>query len=29
MSYASLARIDLAFSCPGENPALETLGVGG
>ena len=29
MSYASLARNDLAFSYPGENPALETLGVGG
>ncbi len=29
MSYASLARNDLAFSYPGENPALETWGVGG
>jgi len=29
MSYASLARNDLAFSYPGENPSLETLGVGG
>lgn len=29
MSYASLARNNLAFSYPGENPALETWGVGG
>ncbi len=29
MSYASLARNDRAFSCPGENPALEVLGIGG
>ena len=29
MSYSSLARNDLAFSYPGENPALETLGIGG
>jgi len=29
MSYKSLARHDLLFSCPGERPALVTLGVGG
>ena len=29
MSYKSLARNDLAFSYPGENPALEVWGVGG
>jgi len=29
MTYRSLARNDLAFSYPGENPALETYGVGG
>jgi hypothetical protein len=29
MSYASLARNDRAFSCPGERPALVSLGVGG
>jgi len=29
MSYRSLARNDRVFSCPGENPALEVLGVGG
>ncbi len=29
MSYASLARNDLAFSYPGEDRSLEKLGVGG
>jgi len=29
MSYRSLARHDRVFSCPGENPALEVVGVGG
>ena len=29
MSYRSLARHDRVFSCPGENPALEVIGVGG
>jgi len=29
MSYKSLARHDRVFSCPGENPALEVVGVGG
>ena len=29
MSYASLAKHRLVFSCPGEKPALEMLGVGG
>ncbi|MCD6392723.1 MAG: hypothetical protein J7M40_04365, partial [Planctomycetes bacterium] len=29
MSYDSLARNDRAFSYPGENPALDVLGVGG
>ncbi|UCD57667.1 MAG: hypothetical protein JSV16_00735, partial [Candidatus Hydrogenedentota bacterium] len=29
MSYASLARNDLAFSYPGESPSLVALGVGG
>ena len=29
MSYRSLAKNSLAFSYPGENPALETWGVGG
>jgi len=29
MSYRSLARNDRAFSYPGENPSLDTLGVGG
>jgi hypothetical protein len=29
MSYKSLARNDRSFSYPGENPALDVLGVGG
>jgi len=29
MSYRSLARHDRVFSYPGENPALEVIGVGG
>ena len=29
MSYGSLARNDRVFSYPGENPALDVLGVGG
>ena len=29
MSYKSLARHDRVFSCPGEAPALQLLGVGG
>ncbi|MBL7221106.1 MAG: hypothetical protein ISS69_13395 [Phycisphaerae bacterium] len=29
MSYRSLARNDRVFSYPGENPALEIIGVGG
>ena len=29
MSYRSLARNDRVFSCPGENPSLDVLGVGG
>jgi len=29
MSYRLLARNDLVFSYPGENPALDVLGVGG